>query len=212
VWSAIALAVVSRCFYTGMGWAPFQVNIFTVDNLDTLALGALLAYLVTYRRDKVVLTRRIALGAGVAMFFVMTILRIPILSAGLFQLGTGLVALWVVSNVADGVGGPVGRVLSFRPLLYIGRISYGIYVYHLFVPKEMHQLLRRFPAAEHGILFVAICFVVMMAISSLSWFLLENPINSLKNKFRGSARRSNPKSNAFENELLVNAMQSRLAA
>jgi peptidoglycan/LPS O-acetylase OafA/YrhL len=31
---------------------------------------------------------------------------------------------------------------------------------------------------------LAICLVMTITVASLSWFLLENPINSLKNRFR----------------------------
>jgi peptidoglycan/LPS O-acetylase OafA/YrhL len=99
----------------------------------------------------------------------------------------GLLSVWMVSMAADGVGGLVGRAISFQPLIYIGRISYGIYVYHYFVPTVLEPLFERFQIAHGSLVFVAICFVVTMIVSSLSWFLMEKPINSLKDKFAGSS-------------------------
>jgi peptidoglycan/LPS O-acetylase OafA/YrhL len=43
-------------------------------------------------------------------------------------------------------------------------------------------MFNRLNTKEGDALFVVICFIVTMAVSSLSWFLLEKPINSLKDK------------------------------
>jgi peptidoglycan/LPS O-acetylase OafA/YrhL len=191
--SAIAIAVASRVTCTAMGWTPFQVYAFTPSNLDTLALGALLAYFVTHRPGKVVLLRRIALSAGILIIVATSLFRVYALNAALMALPTGLIALWVISHVTDGIRGSIGRLFSFPPSIYLGRISYGIYIYHYFVPDVMKPLFQHFHIAERGVLYGIICFVVTISISSLSWFLLEKPINSLKNKFPVPSRQLNLK-------------------
>lgn len=191
--SAIALAVATRMICTARGWTPFQVYAFTPSNLDTLALGALLAYFVTHQREKVVLLRRIALAGGLAIWGGSALLGKPVLGAGLMALPTGLIAVWVIAHVTDGIRGPIGRMFSFRPSIYLGRISYGIYIYHYFVPHLLKPLLDRADIEEGGVWFGVICLIVTLSISSLSWFLLEKPINSLKKKFPVPARQSNAK-------------------
>jgi peptidoglycan/LPS O-acetylase OafA/YrhL len=188
----IAFAVATRFYCAHLGWTPFQVYIFTPSNFDTLGFGALLAYFVTYRKHQVVWLRRIALVAGAALLAVAVVLKVRtgMSILGLLQLPIGLISLWMVSIAAEGVPGLVGRIISLPPLIYIGRISYGIYVYHYFVPIVLRPLFERLGTAEGDVLFVAICFVVTMVVSSLSWFLLENPINSLKDKFAADSRPS----------------------
>jgi len=44
---AIVVGMVSRAICLGRGWTPFQAYAFTPSNFDMLALGALLAYVVT---------------------------------------------------------------------------------------------------------------------------------------------------------------------
>jgi peptidoglycan/LPS O-acetylase OafA/YrhL len=39
---------------------------------------------------------------------------------------------------------------------------------------------------EGDVLFVAFCFVITMVVASLSWFLMEKPINEFKDRFNGN--------------------------
>ena len=77
------------------------------------------------------------------------------------------------------------------PLLYLGRISYGLYVYHLFVAATLEraghsrwtahltQPLGPSLAASLAGSF-AVKFAVTVVIASASWFLFERPLNELK--------------------------------
>jgi peptidoglycan/LPS O-acetylase OafA/YrhL len=73
-------------------------------------------------------------------------------------------------------------VLRFPPSVYLGRISYGIYVYHSFVPETLTALLRRCRLELDGAPFLAICFIVTVVVASVSWFFFEKPVRSLKDR------------------------------
>jgi peptidoglycan/LPS O-acetylase OafA/YrhL len=49
--------------------------------------------------------------------------------AAVMQLPTGLIALWYIAHATSGVPRVLGRLLALPPSVYLGRISYGIYVY-----------------------------------------------------------------------------------
>jgi len=84
-----------------------------------------------------------------------------------------------------------GRLLCNPVLRYIGRISYGLYVYHGLLRPA---LIRAFDALPLGPVFrtplvTAICYplfaiAVSMAIATASWYCLEQPILRLKDRFR----------------------------
>ncbi len=188
--TAIAAAVGIRFVLYHLGWSEFQIFIFTPSNLDTLGLGAMLAYFATYRKQQVVTLRRGALMAAFVALGVETLVRAAwgrASSTWLLPLPMGLFSVWMVSAAADGVRGLAGRVMSLPPLIYLGRISYGIYVYHFFVPDVLEPFLTRFHLLGDGLALVAIRFAIYFAatiiVASLSWFLMEKPINSLKDKF-----------------------------
>jgi peptidoglycan/LPS O-acetylase OafA/YrhL len=91
----------------------------------------------------------------------------------------GAAALWF------GMGMPrtslVYRLLTVRPLTYVGKISYGLYLYHAMINSGLSDLCSRLdvPSTE-GPLFGAFAAAVALAVASASWHLFESPINGLK--------------------------------
>jgi peptidoglycan/LPS O-acetylase OafA/YrhL len=69
---------------------------------------------------------------------------------------------------------PLGRLLSLAPLAYLGRISYGLYVYHSFV---LAAVIREWGGSRVDKL---LGFFITIAIAAISWHLFEKPINNLK--------------------------------
>ena len=53
-----------------------------------------------------------------------------------------LVSVWLVDRAVGGFRGVGKAILEFKPLVYIGSISYGIYVFHGFIPSLMDRLER----------------------------------------------------------------------
>ncbi len=172
--------------------------------LDGLGAGALLALLCEARwRPEATKARwcRLALAAGVALF-------LADLASKVFNRGYSLpfafrytsfslISLWLVNAARDGFRGVVGRVLEFGPLTYLGKISYGIYVFHFFIPSLVEWFRAKtgislgYPP-EPGLAQFAFITVASIAMASLSWYLMERPINDLKRFFPYARRRPEP--------------------
>ena len=84
----------------------------------------------------------------------------------------GLVSALLVAGA--GRPGPLARVLSPAPLTYLGRISYGLYLYHWPV---VIVLDRPRVHLDPGPLFAARA-IVSLAIASASYVLIEQPIRN----------------------------------
>ena len=98
----------------------------------------------------------------------------------------GALALaYLVAKTAEGFGGLTGRLLSLRPLQYVGKISYGIYLYHLFALQVFWKLLRvaHLPPLDNGPVLFLIVTLMTVAMAALSWKFLEQPLNGLKRHF-----------------------------
>ena len=98
---------------------------------------------------------------------------------------------WIVGKGAmNGYSGLFKKFLLNRYVVYIGKISYGIYIYHNFASPFLDKILLHLHAVyiyngfyQHMILRAILLFIGTMIVASLSWHLVEKPINSLKNKF-----------------------------
>ena len=72
--------------------------------------------------------------------------------------------------------------LSVRPVVYLGRISYGLYVYHNFCYGVKGRLVGWIPSLE-PIPGPAFALIATVGLAVLSWHLFEYPINRLKSRF-----------------------------
>jgi peptidoglycan/LPS O-acetylase OafA/YrhL len=88
--------------------------------------------------------------------------------------------------------GMLARSLRRRPLVYLGTISYGTYVYH--VPLKAfydRYIARNFPAmpADGSISYFLLLTALTLVLAAISWHGMEKPISRLK-KFVGGGNRS----------------------
>lgn len=138
------------------------------------ALGGLLA-LALDSTDALPRFLRVLLGwAGV----------VGLVSCGLvFQVGTvfpGYQALWPTVSAAlviaaGATGSPIGadRILSTRPLRYLGDLGYGLYLWHW--PILVFYLVAR-GRTEVGILGGAVVIATALALAAVTYHLIEKPV------------------------------------
>jgi len=102
---------------------------------------------------------------------------------------------WLVFSAAEGFGGVTGALLAWSPMNYLGKISYGLYIFHNFAAPAWQAVMDglgnpawlakiyNVPAGR-----VAMFIIGTIGVASLSWFCFEKPINDLKRKFPYPAR------------------------
>jgi peptidoglycan/LPS O-acetylase OafA/YrhL len=88
----------------------------------------------------------------------------------------------VIADVRQVSYGPVGKVLAVRPLRWVGKISYGLYLWHWPVIVELSPERT----GLSGLTLDALRVLCTFAAASLSWYLLESPMK--RAKFRGWPR------------------------
>ncbi len=183
----IALDVVCRFVFSM--WPPsFATDQFlglaTFARADTLAVGAMLA-----QRERSVGWGRevswavpVAVLAGLAIVGIRWVelegavplltynLKWPVIAAGV---GAGL--LFVLTRPP--------RLLQWRPVAWIGQISYGIYVLHALFGRWLHSELTFAPA----IFLVQAGLTIPLA--AASWYLFESPILKQKTRWPMPSRR-----------------------
>jgi peptidoglycan/LPS O-acetylase OafA/YrhL len=86
---------------------------------------------------------------------------------------------WVVLQAALGVEGLLTPVFDSGVLQYIGRISYGLYLVHNWMPDVVQKYLGAMPKYEAGPIVLALTFAVCI----ISWHFFEKPVSKLKRYF-----------------------------
>lgn len=94
-----------------------------------------------------------------------------------------LLSLYLVYGAYTGFRGWFGHLLSSKPMVTIGRVSYGIYLYHLVIPFAFDDWNKAYGWNLNEGAMAAICFVVLTLIVTASWYLIEQPLNRLKDRF-----------------------------
>jgi peptidoglycan/LPS O-acetylase OafA/YrhL len=216
IWPVIVLTLPKRWFLPTMAafiFFGFVFRIFCIATdastfirwvtlfgcFDSFAVGALIAYL---RQSRLLDQMR---------FLSRTILfAMPLAAFACFFLGRALMTLpennlflaltesvdavflaWVLSATLVGIEGPYALLLGWTPLVYLGRISYGVYVYHLFVIAIFSPLLVPYGLTENHFAFgrIAILLMLTFALSSLSWHYVEQPFLVWKKALAASPNR-----------------------
>jgi peptidoglycan/LPS O-acetylase OafA/YrhL len=88
----------------------------------------------------------------------------------------------LVARTATGFDGNIARFLSNAGLVFAGRISYGLYIYHILVAMVVNRWLpsqMRFLITISSLRLV-VFGIVTLFVAALSWRSLEQPINRLR--------------------------------
>ena len=208
IWPLILFAVPRRWFpvaasgliLVGFGYRVWCMQAGVSDywrwlmvpgSIDTFALGGFLAWmkagpgLPAFPHH---VGSRALLVVGVILLWVLN--RGWLASAGAPWLASfgevlegvvGGVLVWVC---AKGVGGLAGWAFSLSGLRFLGRISYGIFVYHLIVMFALEPLAAKFgigPQMNVGG-WIALSGMFTLGIAVASWYLLEQPVTEFAKK------------------------------
>lgn len=190
VLAAVFLAPVFRFAASGLGLNTIAVSVLPFASLDTLGLGSLLAFLSRTKdgmRSRWVSRMQIAAVAGLAVYLLCNVTDTfsgSLLSSSVAHSALAIALVGAVSLSARGIGGPVGWAMELAPVVYLGRISYGVYLFHNFVPLASSGLFGALGYSPMAVLgpygLFLFNFMVLMGVSILSWHLFEKPINNLK--------------------------------
>ncbi len=183
-------------------WMWWYVNPFAA--LDCFGLGGILAYLFHYKQNYFQSVKFLKVGLIVSLIAFLAILNLGELT--IFQHAN----IW--SIVFERISGAffsfflialsirkdtwiLSAFLKSKPVSYLGSISYGIYLYHNVVMNYYHDegntiwfYLNKYLPNFHlelvnfTIYKFLISFLILVCLSSLSWFVIEQPINKYKNR------------------------------
>lgn len=176
-------------------------QLLTPAVFDGLGLGALLAlqkYMPSARLQRLLASGYIRKGAFAALvvwlFFNFSPahwgffeeIRLPLTDL-VRRSSLAVIGLFLVQGSVVGFTGPAKILLEHSIVQYLGKISYGLYLFHNFQLYLLDWFNIPLPTAGW---YVWLHFGLLLIAASLSWYLVEEPANNLKKYFPYIKRRT----------------------
>jgi peptidoglycan/LPS O-acetylase OafA/YrhL len=173
-------------------------GILTTSCFDSFGMGGILAWLCvhgTHHFDRTIsfLQKAVLLTVPVLVldYFLADWFLLP------FRLAVSLWSMVLLAGVVRGTfrRGLVGKVLDLTALQFVGRISYGLYLYHYIIPQYLRGFFMEtlHPLLPFGlsnktayVLFQVEMLLVLLLFSWFSWVLIEKPLLRFKDRFEYS--------------------------
>lgn len=164
----IAISILSRATLPLL-FSSSHIDCVTTTRLDPIALGAIIAV----RQEALGRIPSLVWLTGAALGFLLTLWVLPLghgISIPAAALTCGCVVLWFLTLRP--------RLLRAPVLLYLGKISYGLYVFHQLAIFCGPQIVMHQPGFR-----ILSSFVLTVLLAMLSYRYLESPFLRLKDRF-----------------------------
>ena len=187
----ILIGIFSKIYFQYYTHYWMGVNAATTSCFDSLGLGALIAYIQRKRTGafkprlyKIYLL--ISILAYILLFVDPGYLS-PELRGLFSNFGNSVVFFFIVIIAANNGFARISKsFLENKVVLYLGSISYGIYLYQAYAPDVYFNtgINQHFPNMKGDADLFIMLFLTAIIIASASWFLIERPLLSLKKYFQ----------------------------
>ena len=160
----------------------YNINVFTFTRIDQLALGCILAILEHKGILAKINTKVFLVIMAISTVFVAYSSRLENFYLDLVKYNAygflffGLIGYCITSES----NALFNRFLTFAPMQFLGKISYGLYIWHVLVMLLLEHYIKSFGM----IIDFSVMVIFTIILSSLSYYLLESKFLSLKKYFK----------------------------
>lgn len=167
--------------------------------IDCFSFGGLLAYVLRnkeqYQRELKFLQNNFLFGILFIACLVLVVFRDNYFYYTLFPSLFSIFAILFIYRLAKGFKGFIEKAATNPVIVYLGKISYGLYLYHgpfpfilAFFDAALYKIAPQFSIYNSltnlpHTLRSFIWLVYLVIIASISYYLIEKPFNKLKEKF-----------------------------
>lgn len=164
------------------------IRFFAMTKLESMAIGSLGAWALFYKKERILQLVFHPVTQGIAYSGIPFLLYFtPAFMQNGIHLVYSLLFLVIIVNVSTN---PKSWLKLEHPILHsLGKISYGLYMYHMLViVAVIHVFAPMLPEDSRngvgaGLLFYTASFTISIAISYLSYHLFESRFIRMKRRF-----------------------------
>jgi peptidoglycan/LPS O-acetylase OafA/YrhL len=172
-------------------------RLLTFTCFDAFGLGSLLAWIITYNIDRFASFYRIlSISSGIAICYFMYSVFVQSWDFLSIRTTVSIITLWLIAYIYQNSN--TGRlrftwILNNTFLIFIGKISYGIYLYHLILPSLItdrfidpffNDYIVNFYNFKYKMILVLLeNTILVILVSWLSYKMIESPFLKLKTRF-----------------------------
>jgi peptidoglycan/LPS O-acetylase OafA/YrhL len=181
----VLIAALWRATLVSSGAHPLRIYAGTDTRADALLMGCLMAALFSLGVLSLGPVRRAAAWTswGSLLSILVGAVLLPLNDDPAMEMvGFLLVAVLgavLLSSLVALPEGPVGRIFSWPPLVAMGRVSYGLYLWHVVVAAFLteERLGVSYPAAQ------VLRILALGVVVAFSWYAIERPALRLKRRW-----------------------------
>ena len=192
IYGFIAIGIVSQILL----FSDSMSSVLTPTCFHAFGAGAILAWIIVYHKERLPAFYKLTKILGVIAFILLLSIAVkPEWGVGgVFRVISSTLGIFIITYLV--YKAPSGRLrLGFiwnnKVLIFLGKISYGLYLYHNIIPYYTNKLVLKMGISVAGLLpykmgyllMIGINFVILLIISWLSWMIIEKPILGLKKYF-----------------------------
>lgn len=185
-------------------WPQINHKLFTISSFEAFGVGALFAYLKMYKPAQLYkyLSNKIPLYLGIGIYALIVLFSFTDIRVfdNWFRASTSVIAFYLLGiavNTSNIKSTRLNTLLENKYLIYIGSISYGIYMYHILIAHLLDPFLDRFLLTllktshksfsyiyyNSYVLKFPINTLASILVATLSYRYIEKPFLLLKSKF-----------------------------
>lgn len=172
------LRVILAAIGTGIVSGMIFSSIFTLSCFNAFGIGGLLAYVYTNKTGYLYSLRNWSKWVSTISLFAL----LPIIYFDqYYALGRTFTAAAMLFPFVYAMEQRKNVILDSPILIFLGKISYGLYLFHNFIPNIWAFFFGY--SFNYPVIMTAVKFMILVGISTVSWYLIESPLNNLKRFF-----------------------------
>lgn len=174
LWIFVGFGIFFKIYFHGMSMS----RLLPFYHFDSLGLGGLIAYY--YSTGGISVEHGLVKLFKTSIFQTATIVTLlvyfySVKNSGIeFPIAVTLVSSALLIGTIFDLNGFLGSILRAGFMTYLGKISYGLYLYHKLIPEVVNPVFRHFSMDDSSLIKILLSIAITIGVSILSFKYFES--------------------------------------